>query len=313
MTTLLVATTGGHLAELAELAPRLGDLARARAWVTFDTPQSRSLLAGEPVHFIPFIAERDVVGIARGLRRAWPLVDPARIRAVISTGSAIALAFLPLAARRRIPAHYIETATRFARPSLTGRLLARIPGVTLYRQNREAAGGRWHFAGSVFDGFEVCLGPARPVRRVVVTLGTVDQSFRRLLGRLRNLLPAGTDVLWQTGHTPTDGLGIEARRFVPAAELQAAMRAADVVIAHGGCGSALDALKAGRLPILVPRDPGRGELVDGHQPQLTAWLAARGLALDRSPETLTLADLEAAAAQSVVRAGCPPPVRLITS
>ena len=35
MTTLLVATTGGHLADLHELADRLTSSRRERLWVTF--------------------------------------------------------------------------------------------------------------------------------------------------------------------------------------------------------------------------------------------------------------------------------------
>ena len=44
--TLLAASEGGHLIELSLLAERLS-LPGERAWVTFDTPQSRSLLGGE--------------------------------------------------------------------------------------------------------------------------------------------------------------------------------------------------------------------------------------------------------------------------
>lgn len=310
MTTLLVAATGGHLAQLHELAARIDLARRDRLWVTFDSPQSRSLLTGERKLLVPEIAERDAAGVVRAAWRARRLLRPGRVEAVVSTGSAIALAFLPLAALRGIEAHYIESSARVGAPSLTGRVLEQIPGVRLYRQYPHAATGRWRYGGSVFDGFAVVPGTPRPIRRVVVTLGGVRQGFRRLLARLAAILPPGAEVLWQTGHTSIDGLGIPARPFVPAVELQQAMREADVVVAHGGCGSALAALKAGRLPVLVPRDPHRGELVDGHQPELTGWLDRRGLAIERSPETLSPADLEAAAALRVERRSDPPPFEL---
>jgi hypothetical protein len=41
---LLVASTGGHLAQLVRLAPGLG-ASPSSLWVTFDSVQSRSLLA----------------------------------------------------------------------------------------------------------------------------------------------------------------------------------------------------------------------------------------------------------------------------
>ncbi len=315
MTTLLIATTGGHLAQLVELAGRLPGIGPERLWVTFDTPQSRSLLAGQAVRFIPFIHERDVLGVARGTAICRQLFKELPIEAVVSTGSAIALAFLPYAALRGVPAHYIESSARVGAPSLTGRLLAGMPGIRLYRQYPHAATGRWVYGGSVFDVFAVAPGlvEAAPVRRAVVTLGSVEQSFRRLLDHLVPLLRADAEVLWQTGHTPTDGLGIEARPFLPASELAGAMATADVVVAHAGCGSALGALNAGKLPILVPRDAARGELVDGHQIELARWLAGRGLALHRSPESLTLADLEHAAAVRVRRTVEPPPFALASA
>ena len=61
---LLVASTGGHLFQLTRLAPRLG-LSPDSEWVTFDTPQSRSLLKGKVVHHVPYVAPRDWKNIVR--------------------------------------------------------------------------------------------------------------------------------------------------------------------------------------------------------------------------------------------------------
>ena len=52
------------------------------------------------------------------------------------------------------------------------------------------------------------------------------------------------DTLWQTGSTPVDRLGIEANPYVPGAELEAAIRGADLVVSHAGTGSSLTALMA---------------------------------------------------------------------
>jgi UDP-N-acetylglucosamine transferase subunit ALG13 len=108
-------------------------------------------------------------------------------------------------------------------------------------------------------------------------------------------------VLWQIGDTPTQGFGITAQPFVPAPVLRQAMSAADVVIAHAGCGSALSALEAGKYPVLVSRDPHCGEVVDNHQIELAEWLAGRNLAVSRLPETLDFADLKLAAARAITR------------
>ena len=308
-TLVLVATTGGHLAQLHELADRMQP-AEHRLWVSFDSEQGRTLLARERVVFIPYIAERDIAGVARALPHAHRILAAERpVRAVVSTGSAIALAFLPYAALRGIPAHYIESAARVGRASLTGRVLNAVPGVRLYRQYPHKAVGRWAYGGSVFDGFDAVSAPRRPVRRMVVTLG-MERGFRRLLERLVAIIPAGIEVLWQTGHTPVEGLGIAAHRFVHAATLADAMGQADVVVAHAGCGSALTALKAGKCPVLVPRDPGWGEVVDSHQADIAGWLGAKGLALSRPAEALNFADLERASARAVVRSAALPAFRL---
>ena len=298
---LLVATTGGHLMQLWELADRFPNF-RKRLWVTFDGAQGRSLLAGERVVFIPEIKERDVAGVLRTLPLVRRILAAERpVAAVVSTGSAIALAFLSYATMRGIPAHFIESAARTGKPSLTGRLLAAVPGVRLYRQYEHCAAGLWGFGGSVFDGFcSIDIGP-QPIKRVVVTLG-MTYGFQRLVKRLVTLIPPGEiDVLWQIGDTPTQGLGITAQRFVPAPVLRQAMSAADVVIAHAGCGSALSALKAGKYPVLVSRDPHCGEVVDNHQIELAEWLAGRKLAVSRLPETLDFADLQLAASRAVTR------------
>src|SRR5205823_6246401 len=96
-----------------------------------------------------------------------------------------------------------------------------------------------------------------PVRRIVVTLGSGLHSFRRLVERLVAIIPYGVEVLWQTGSTPVGDLAIKAQPIVPADVLDRAIRHADAVIAHAGCGSALhelispgfDGLDAGVTPV----------------------------------------------------------------
>jgi UDP-N-acetylglucosamine transferase subunit ALG13 len=305
MTHLFVAATGGHLSQLVQLAPRIADGADS-LFVTFDSPQSRSLLADRRHLFIPSVEERDVRGALRSALIANRLFRKEPIKAVVSTGSAVALSFLPLAAARGIPAHYIESAARVGEPSLTGRLLQRVPGIRLYRQYPDSARGRWRYAGSVFEGFEATEAPVRPVRRIVVTLGSGEHGFRRLVERLLAIFPSEMDVLWQTGSTEIGDLPIKGETMVPAAVLNRAIAEADAVIGHAGCGYALTALNSGKLPILVPRDPRHGELVDNHQIELARFLGEQKLAIARAPEALTFADIVAAAGRQVRRRVDPP-------
>jgi UDP-N-acetylglucosamine transferase subunit ALG13 len=126
-------------------------------------------------------------------------------------------------------------------------------------------------------------------------------------------MPEGAEVLWQTGSTRFARLPPGARAELPADELEAAMRAADVVVTHAGVGSALSALEAGRRPLLVPRRADRGEHVDDHQEQVAAELEGRGLAIVREADDLTADDLLAAADGAARPVASPAPFRLASA
>jgi UDP-N-acetylglucosamine--N-acetylmuramyl-(pentapeptide) pyrophosphoryl-undecaprenol N-acetylglucosamine transferase len=303
VTTLLVASTGGHLKELHHLHRRLAGVEGPYRWVTFDTPQSRSLLAGEAVEFVPFVGGRDPLNVARNFPQAHGALRGGEVDTVVSTGSAVALPFFALARARRIRCHYIESAARIDAPSLTGRLIGRVPGVNRYSQYRGWRRRGWSFGGSVFDSF--APGPDRGARRgalakVVVTLGTYrGYPFTRLVRRLLEVLPSEAEVLWQTGDTDVSGLGIAGHRAIPERDLSEAMDEADVVVAHAGVGTALAAFEVGKCPLLVPRRFALGEHVDDHQPQIAGELGDRGLSVSVDADELSFGDLLAAAAGSV--------------
>lgn len=313
MTTLLIATTGGHLAQLWALRPRLaieGDV----LWVTHRNAQSEALLAGEQVEYVPYVRTRSIVDVVRRLPHAHSLLHGRRVTAAWSTGSGIAVGYLPYLAARGVACHYVESATRVSGPSLTGRLLQLAPRVHLYTQHPGWATGRWQFGGTVFDGYR---SEPRPVEqsgalKVVVTMGTDEElDLRRIIehlaavlrpdGPLEQYCGASLEVLWQTGRTPVDGLGIEASPFVPFDRLSAALAAADLVISHAGVGSALAALDAGHVPVLVPRDPSRGEAVDDHQREIATLLAERGLAVSAPAEQVDVELLCSAMSRRITR------------
>lgn len=305
MTALLVASIGGHLTQLHQLRPRLTD--GPVRWVTNDSPQSRSLLAGEDVEWVPYVAPRDWLTAMRMIPRARRLVKRDDVDLVISTGSAIAVPFLTVAALGGRRTFYIESATRADGPSLTGKLLARVPRVQLRTQSPIWAGKRWKFVGSVFEGWTTAPTQCDAVRSVVVSLGTMKgHQFRALVDRIHAIMPPGTHVLWQVGATDVADLPIAARAGVPADELRDAMERADVVIAHAGTGIALSAMEAGKCPVLVPRRASRGEHVDDHQLQTARRLASSGLAITAEVDELTWDDvLRAARTQVLPRADQP--------
>lgn len=310
---LAVCSTGGHLNELRRLVPRFDPGPGAVEWVTFDTPQSRSELAGETVHFVGLTRTRDARALLANVPRGWQILRERRPSAVVSTGSGIAMAFLPAAAAMGIPAHYVESATRLTGPSATGRALAAVPRVRTFTQDRRWASGRWTYRGSVFDDFAPAASERSdaPVQRVVVVLGTNPYGFGRLLAHLLALLPEDVEQSWQTGVTDLSGLDLQGRpiraeAWWPASELHEAIADADVVVAHAGIGVSLAALEAGKVPVLVPRRVERGEQVDDHQALVAAELAERGLVVAAEVEQLDAGVLQRAAVQRVGQLPAPP-------
>ncbi len=312
MTVVLVSTTGGHLSQLHKLASRL-PLTGDRLWVTHRGPQSESLLAREEVAYVPYIEERDVRGVLRSVKHARALIRDRRPTAFVSTGSAIAVGYLGWAALRGIPSYYIDTAARLSAPSRTGRILASIPRVSTYTQYPGRVGRAWRYAGSVFDEYTAeRVNGARDPRTVLVTVGSTDWPFGRLLRRVADIVPRDVEIRWQVGTADRSALPGTSWDFLPASDLRAEVERADVVVSHAGCGSALTALDSGRAAVLVPRTFGHGEAGDDHQQELARLLSDRDLAVHRAVDELAWSDLVEASARRV-RSVTPPPLTLGTT
>ncbi|MGY5882428.1 glycosyltransferase [Modestobacter lacusdianchii] len=312
MTVLLASSGGGHLKQLHELVPRLGLDGEPRLWVTFDGGLSRSLLAGEDVVFARHAVPRDARNILLNALHGAGLLHRRRFSTAVSTGASPAVSYLVQTALRGVPSHYVETAARATGPSLTGRIMARVPRVTTYTQYPSWASDQWHYSGSVFDAYQSGTPVTRsPIRSAVVSLGTAESyGFRRLVERLVPLLD-GCQVTWQTGATDVSGLPIRGQDRVQHHELAAAIAESDVVVSHAGTGAALTALEHGRMPLLVPRRAQYGEHIDDHQQQIAAELSRRGLAVARQVEDVDHESLAEAASGGVIRLPAPPPFRLL--
>ena len=302
----LVASTGGHLAELIEVARHYRQ-AQPRLWLVPESLQSESLLRGQNIVHISDVPPRDAIALARAATQTIGILRKHRPNSVVSTGAGIALGVLPIAAAGGVAAHYVESAARIHEPSLTGKLLASTPGVRTWHQSRSARWreGRWRYAGSIFDSFSSVpkdeAPPACPPRRLVVTLGTqANFSFARLIRAITEILPADVEVLWQATSADLRASGVDGHQWIDPETLKRAMATADVVIAHAGVGSALAALQSGTMPILVPRLSSQNEHVDDHQSDFASDLAGRGLAITVHADGLTY-DLLRKACSFVIR------------
>jgi UDP-N-acetylglucosamine:LPS N-acetylglucosamine transferase len=118
---LLVASSGGHLLQLRQLAS-LWSREDTR-WVTFRRSDAESMLDGERVTWAYYPTNRHAWNALRNLRLAARLIKRERPRAVVTTGAGVAVPFAIIAWLAGINIVYIESMARIGRPSLTGRLI----------------------------------------------------------------------------------------------------------------------------------------------------------------------------------------------
>ena len=113
---------------------------------------------------------------------------------------------------------------------------------------------------------------------IFVTVGTHEQPFDRLVRAMDRLVADGTiaePVFMQTGYCTYEPQRCEWVRFVPFPEMCSRMEAADVVVTHGGPSSFVEAMAAGKVPVVVPRLSRFGEHVNDHQEAFVRRVAER--------------------------------------
>lgn len=113
---------------------------------------------------------------------------------------------------------------------------------------------------------------------IFVTVGTHEQQFDRLVKAVDGLVADGTisePVFQQIGYSSYVPTHCEYSQFVPAQKMQGLMSRASVVITHGGPSSFVEAMAAGKAPVVVPRRAEYGEHVNDHQADFARIVAER--------------------------------------
>lgn len=279
---LWVASSGGHVAQAHRIERILGANDDSR-WVTFDVPQTRSLLRERRVDFVDYVAPRDFKGALRAARRVRDIERSEDFDFVVSTGSAIALFALPaVAVRGSTPTYYVESLARSTGPSLTGRIMRYAPHVVTYTQYKTWSSNIWKYTGTILDSYNaehVEVTEERPLR-VFVTLGTIrPYRFDRFVDAVKNILRPEDRVVWQVGVTARDDLPGEVHHSIPGPEMERLVAESDVVITHSGVGSILASFEHGKMPVIAVREGSHGEHVDDHQKYIAEVVESRGIAV----------------------------------
>lgn len=117
---LLVASTGGHLAQLMVLRDVWSAL--DRTWVTFDKADAASALVGERVIHAHHPTTRNLPNAMRNLALAVRTLERIKPSLVVSTGAGVAAPFFAVAKAKGIPSMYVEVFDRIDSTTMTGRM-----------------------------------------------------------------------------------------------------------------------------------------------------------------------------------------------
>lgn len=106
---------------------------------------------------------------------------------------------------------------------------------------------------------------------IFVTLGSQKFQFNRLLKELDRLIEENkidNKIFAQIGYSDYKPEHYEYKDFLDRDEFKKIMGESDTVIAHGGTGAIITAVKQDKKVIAIPRLAKYGEHVDDHQIQL---------------------------------------------
>lgn len=83
-------------------------------------------------------------------------------------------------------------------------------------------------------------------------------------------------VIVQHGETPFPSDVCRAIPFVEMSEFERLVAEAELLILHAGAGSVIHAVRAGKVPVVMPRRAIYGEIVDDHQVEFAKALEVAG-------------------------------------
>lgn len=101
---------------------------------------------------------------------------------------------------------------------------------------------------------------------IFVTVGTHEQPFRRLVEYMDNWAKDhDEEVFIQFGYTDFQAKYAKMQKFLTREEMAQRISDARIVVTHGGPACYSEVLRAGKIPVVVPRSKKFGEQYDDHQ------------------------------------------------
>ncbi len=117
---------------------------------------------------------------------------------------------------------------------------------------------------------------------ILVTLGTQDKSFKRLLEAIQQEIDKGNikdKVVVQAGTTKFKSKDMEIFDLIDRDKFNELIQNCDLLITHGGVGSILTGLKNSKKVIACPRLAKYNEHINDHQKQIIEKFSEAGYIL----------------------------------
>lgn len=117
---------------------------------------------------------------------------------------------------------------------------------------------------------------------ILVTLGTQDKEFTRILKKIDELIDKKVikeEVVVQAGYTKYESKNMKIFDYVPKKKLEEYIEKCSFMITHAGVGTIFDALKKGKKIIAVPRLSKYKEHNNDHQLQIVEEFSKEKLIL----------------------------------
>jgi UDP-N-acetylglucosamine transferase subunit ALG13 len=107
-----------------------------------------------------------------------------------------------------------------------------------------------------------------------VLVGNVRRPFKRLLNAVATkAIALPQPVIVQHGHTPFASDICRAAPFFEMSEFETLIARSELIVGHAGVGGIFQALRFGKVPVVVPRRADLGEHIDDHQVSLARALS----------------------------------------
>ena len=117
---------------------------------------------------------------------------------------------------------------------------------------------------------------------ILITLGTQDKQFTRLLDMVQKEIDKGNindKVIVQAGHTKYNSKDMEIFDLIDREKFSELISKCDILITHGGVGSIITGLQNNKKVIVAPRLAKYDENMNYHQIQITDNFSKAGYIL----------------------------------